>query len=448
MTASALTDRYLAEVDRRGVAADALVELAMRPELGLAATSYEGRCMTRPVFLAAAEAAQLAADLANLHAALAELPRRLFGGDLAAFARAAGLTAGQVTAVARGADAGLTRFGRADFYRDASGFRLMEVNLGSTAGGADNPVLNRAFLAHPVVAEFVAAHRLWYPDTMAAMADTLFAECKIPSGTRPLVAAVDWPASFPDLEPILRHSAGLLTPVLELVPCHLGQLSFRGGRVWVHGRPIDVIYRTFLIEDLLDPVGPELIDPVLRAVERGDVRMFTPIDAELYGSKAALAMLSDEVHRSVYGADVLASLDRILPWTRMVRAGSVTVAGELVDLMEYATARQAELVLKPSLLHGGQGVVPGWLVDADEWAARLGAAQGGPIVLQQRVVPVPEPFPAAGGPRDWLLTWGAFLTATGYAGQYVRGSADPAAGVVNMTTGASATCCFHEPRLP
>jgi hypothetical protein len=43
-----------------------------------------------------------------------------------------------------------------------------------------------------------------------------------------------------------------------------------------------------------------------------------------------------------------------------------------------------------------------------------------------------------------VLTWGAFLAVSGYAGQFVRGSTDPDGGVVNMATGATATSCFHQ----
>src|SRR5208282_1814678 len=110
------------------------------------------------------------------------------------------------------------------------------------------------------------------------------------------------------------------------------------------------------------PDGPALIDPVLRAAERGEVIIFAPMDAELYGSKGALALLSDEANRHLYDDAELASMDRILPWTRMVRPGPVTVNSEQADLTEYAIAQRDELILKPTLLHGGTGVVPGWLV--------------------------------------------------------------------------------------
>lgn len=70
----------------------------------------------------------------------------------------------------------------------------------------------------------------------------------------------------------------------------------------------------------------------------------------------------------------------------------------------------------------------------------------GPFVLQRRIRPVPELFPADDGLEPWVLTWGIFLGAGGHIGTWVRGSAGRDGGVVNMATGATATCCFHEAR--
>jgi hypothetical protein len=444
MIRNAVTGRYLDEIARRGVDA-AEVPAAVHRSVDLRPTSYNGRCLSRPAFLDPGERAVLAEDLGRLHAALAALPDRLFGGDLAAFARAAGMTDAQVTAILRTQGTPPSRLARADLYHDGTAFRLMELNMGSTVGGLDNAVLNRAVLTHPAVADFVAANDLSFVDTMAELAEMLLTECKIPSGERPFVAAVDWPASFTTLEPQLRASAAALAPYgIEAVPCHLGQLRVHGGRVWLDGRPVDVVYRVFLIEDLLDPEGPDLIDPVLRAAERGEVAIFTPIDAELYGSKAALAMLSDEANRGRYDPAELASLDRLLPWTRMVRDGSVTVGGECVDLREFALQQREDLVLKPAMLHSGSGVVLGWQVGADEWGERLRAATDGPYVLQRRIRGLPEPFPAAaGGTEEMLLRWGVFTVGRGYGGAIVGGSTDLAGGVLNSAGGATLGCCFH-----
>ncbi len=445
MPADSITADYLSEVARRGGPPDELVAVA-RQHIDLSLTSYGHDVLRRPVFLDHATVTQLGADLAALHDALVAIPDRLFGGDVAAFARAAGMTEVQVTAIRRCGDTPPTTLSRTDIFRDEAGFGVLEVNLGSAIGGLDNAMLNRAFLTQPFVAEFVAAHRLTYLDSLAEMARTLRAECGFPDGTRPVVAATDWPESFGDTEEVLRYSAAELDPLgIDFRPCHLGHLVVRDRKVWLDGTPVDVIFCIFLIEDLLAPEGPALIDPVLRAAERGEVKLFTPLNGSLYGSKAALALLSDEASRPAYSAEELVHLDRILPWTRMVRPGPVTVNSEQVDLAEYAAAEREDLLIKPTALHGGIGVVQGWLVDRDEWDRQLKLAMGGPFVLQRRIRPLAELFPAPGGPQSWVLGWGAFHGIDGYSGMIIRASLNPDVAVMNMTFDeVSGTCCFHQ----
>jgi hypothetical protein len=111
----------------------------------------------------------------------------------------------------------------------------------------------------------------------------------------------------------------------------------------------------------------------------------------------------------------------------------------------YARAERQHLVLKPTALHSGAGVIQGWLTSPAEWWDRLATAMDGPYVLQRRVHPLAEPFPAARGPEPWVLWWGAFLGAPGYGGAIVRGSTDPDAGIKSMPHGSTGTCCFHQP---
>jgi hypothetical protein len=444
MALNMLTEDYLAEISGRDMPVNDLVDVARRL-LNLPATSYEGRCLTRPVFMDGAVVRRLGDDVGRLHAALTSLPERLFGGDVSAFNAAVGVTGAQVQAIARSAPATPTTLCRVDFFLAAEGFQVLEVNMGSALGGLDNALLNKALLTHPAVANFVSANELAYVDTFATVVDTLRAECGIAPGDNPFVVAVDWPKAWEKYGPQLHYSAGLLGRYgLDMTACHLGNLSFHDGRVWLKDRAIDVIYRLFLVEDLLAPESADFIDPVLDAEERGEVKIFVPMGADVYGSKGALALLSDEANRHLFSPDELASLDRILPWTRPVRPGPVTAPdGERRDLAEYAVTNRAELILKPALLHGGQGVLPGWAATPEQWRDQLTAAMDGPYVLQRRVHPLTEPFPAEGGLRPWALSLSVFHGAHGLGGLWVRGSTELDGGVMNMGTGAYATCAFH-----
>ena len=437
-----LTAEYLANYGNTGPSA---AEMADTVRTGVQATSYGTRALSRPVFLGHAEHQQLAADLGNIHDAIAAIPNRVFGGDLRGFCDAVGMPPVQAAAVLRSHGSAPVRLSRADLCMDRTGFRLLEVNMGSTMAGFDNGFLNESMLQQPYLRSFVAEHGLSYLDSVAELANTILTECKVPSGVRPVVAIVDWPESFRTLEPQLHKSAALLARHgLEPLPCHIGQLSFADGAVWLGERRIDILYRLFTMSDLLEDSGPGLIEPVLSAVERGEVQIFTPMETYLYGSKGALAILSEETHRPLLSDAQRDSVDRLLPWTRMVRPGPVTVDGRQVELVRYAIERQSELILKPTLLYGGLGVLPGWLTTAQEWREQLDAAMGKPYVLQRRIEPVVELFPAEDGLEPWTLVWAHFTMTRGAGGLYIRGGRGRTAGVVNIAQGAAGTCCFVE----
>jgi hypothetical protein len=439
-----LTEQYLTEFAASGLTAGQF-HAAIQP--ATVDTHFDGRCLTRAGFLQREQVQRVGADLETLYRCLTSLPDRLFAGDLGAFALASGVPKQQVDVIVRGRGNVPSRLSRADMYLDDTGFRVMEFNMSAALGGIDSGGLIRAMLAQPFMADFVAEHNLGYLDTMLEVAETLRAECGFPAGTKPFVAFCDWPISFTKIEPELRKNAASLTRLgMESVACHLGHLRVdENYDVWLGDHHVDVIYRVFLIEDLLHPDGPGLIDPVLSAAERGKVQIFSPMDAELYGSKGALAMLSDEANRGLFDATELDCLDRILPWTRMVRPGPVTVDGKSVLLEDHAITEREELILKPVMLHGGAGVTPGWQTPAADWARLLEQAMHQDFVLQRRLHPHTELFPSDDGPTEWLLVWGAFLGARGYSGMYLRGGpAQSENAVLNMVSGATGSCCFHE----
>lgn len=423
------------------------------PETEATRTMYGGRYLTRPVFLGAAEQQRLETDLGLLRECLTTLPARLFCGDTAAFARAIGFDGFQVRCALRSRSArhqALTRMGRADLFRDGGGFRLLEWNLGSSTGGTENADMCRAVQEQPGMRGFLDSQRLAFTDTRRELVRTLREETGFPEGTAPVVALVEWPDSYPFMERYLRQFAadwgrfGLTT-----VTGHLGELTRSGGRLRLGDRPVDVVYRFFMIEDVVRPGAQALLEPLLQAAERDEVQVFTPLDAEIFGSKGALALLSTPQGQDGLTPAQREACGRLLPWTRLVRPGPALLPdGHVGDLLEYAAAHRSGLVLKPTALHGGKGVTLGRLPDVtpEVWRDRLAEAAGNPWVVQQAVQPVPELFPDPdGGPAvPWAVAWGVYSMAAGHAGILVR--ALPAAGplpVVSLANGAHFGCAFH-----
>lgn len=411
-----------------------------------------GQGLNRPVFLSAADRAGLEQDLHALFQLLQSIPRRLFGGDLRAFALAVGMSETQADLVLRGAGPAPLPLARGDLYRETTGFRLMELNTGSSLGGWQMGEFARALIRDEAFRDFAGQEDLQYPDPLAAITAVLRAahpavDAALSAGARPRLAITDWPDSFERgrcwmdfVVPAFEH-LGFDTAV-----CHLGQLAYQDGEVLLDGRRVEVVYRMFIPGELPDePATRDLIDPLLDAAARGRVALFAPLDSELYGNKGSLAILSDERNRAVFTEPELALIDRFLPWTRFVRDEATTRDGARIDLLEYALAEKDQLVLKPTLLYAGIGVIPGWTVDGQQWAAHLRAAVDGPYVLQQRVYPGTERFRADDGEGfvDMAVAFGALLVGGAYAGMLARAVPDPATGIVSMVNGAQIGCAFH-----
>ncbi|MFG1914976.1 hypothetical protein [Micromonospora sp. NPDC048898] len=412
---------------------------------------YYGGYAPRPVFLAAGELRQLSQDLEVLRGALVRLPGLLFGGDLGAFARANGMSKTQARVIERGS-AGApddpTSMGRADLYHDGTGFRLMEYNLGGTIG-FDSGDICRGILEDEEFSRFAADEGLEHVDTLAEHIRTFRHEMGLSPAARPVVAHVEWPAY---LEKNLPYMSTLCkrwnAHGLDAHPCHAGQLERRDGRLWLGDRAVDVVYRQFLIEDLTGDDTEAVLEPLLGALESGEVRMFTSLESELHGSKASLGMLADRSHRHLFSARELDVVDRLIPWTSSVTAGRVGLPdGTEGSLLDYAIAEQGELILKPTLLHGGMGVVPGWSPDTDaaRWRRLLLDAVDGPYVVQQRIHPEAESFPEPdGSSRPWIVNWGVVTLASGFGGLFNRcAPVDGGLDVLNLDRGALIGSGFH-----
>ncbi|MBB0245960.1 hypothetical protein FNQ90_18070 [Streptomyces alkaliphilus] len=440
-------------VTRRYLAPERGLENMVVPQLRNDWNSYGaggGKALNRPVFLDSTDRRRLESDLNGLFRLLTTIPDRLFDGDRRAFAEAVGMTPTQVELVMRGAGRRLPPMSRADMYREPGGFRLMELNTGSSLGGWQMGEFSRDVPTNAAFRSFAEAENLVHPDPIGEIARVLRAETAhagfdLPG--RPVLALTEWPDSYTKTKPWLDFVVpDWLRHGFDTVVCHLGEFDYRDGVPHIHGRKVDVVYRIFLPGEMVDEQrSHELVDPLLDAVSAGHTFLFAGLDCELYGNKGSLAMLSDERNRDAFGADELALIERILPWTRFLRDEEVSRGGRRVDLLSHVLAHKDRLALKPTLLYGGVGVIPGWSVEQDEWEHHIREAVDGPFVVQERVLPVMERFVTEDGLgfERMAVAYGVMMVGDTYAGMLVRGTPDPDVGIVSMSNGAQIGCCFH-----
>ena len=453
MTAS-LNERYNALLLERAAGPAAALDLDALTERVHASpmleNSYFGHFLPQPIFVEAGEGAAMERDLVGMVRLLRSLPARLFGNDLGRMCDAAGMTPLQRRAVLETMPDEVF-LSRADLYQGESGFKLLEVNIGAALGGFENAELNKALLAAPFLRRFVEEEELAFPDTIDMIAAEIHRAARrrgLPP--RPRLVVVEWPSHFKEND-ILRMRGWadqLSARGFDGAICHAGQLqSGADGALLFEGKPVDVLYRYFLIEDLLDlENAPTLIEPILAAQRRGRLLLAMGFGGELLGNKRNLAFLSDEANRPHFSRAELDLIDRMVPWTRTVRPGLVRWRGEERDLLDLARERQRDFVLKPSLLHGALGFVAGWVLTPEQWRGELERACAQPYVIQERVVSCRLPL-AGMGPdgvslQPTILNWGIFVIDDRIAGAIIRGVLEEPAQGIAMSTGARATGAF------
>lgn len=402
--------------------------------------------LTRPAILDAGQTARLDHDLPLLLRLLQSLPQRLFDGDEQAFAAAIGWTQPSVRYALEHLGGPAVPLGRADLVRCPDGFRMVEFNTSSSLGSFEFGELCRAVLTDGAFSEFAAKEELYYLDPLALMVDTLLETSGLSPADRPVVALVEWPTT-----PITVNASlfvDLLTDLgFKVLTCTLDELEFGRDGLSVGGTHIDVVYRVFLLKAAAeDAAAPELLRPLAEALRAGAVRMFSPVNADLYGTKTCMALLSDERNRDSFTAGELEVIDRVLPWTRSLADADDTPAEAAGSLTEYVLRHREELVLKPGIGHAGIGVVAGWLSSPQEWERHVRDAVGGHSIVQRRAHSAAERFPGAGPDHPvsaCFLHWGMFVTGRGLSGGFVKGLLDRAQDVRFLGDGSHVGCIFH-----
>ncbi len=279
------------------------------------------------------------------------------------------------------------------FAPGENGLKFTEYNAETPAGAAYNDALSRVMLALPAMHEFSRTHAVLpipaAPSVIHALLDAYHQFRGVRE--RPSLCILDW-AEVPtrsEFELFVREFAAIGIDAFIGDP---RDAVYTGGRLTVGGRPVSLIYKRVLIDELVSREG--LDSPVVRAVRDRAVCMVNPFRCKLLHKKASLAVVSDERQAPLLTPAQQAAVAAHVPWTRVVEERSTTYGGEQVDLLSFIAGRRETMVLKPNDEYGGKGIVLGWTVDDDVWQASIRAALNEPFIVQERVEVPSEIWPA------------------------------------------------------
>lgn len=322
------------------------------------------------------------------------------------------------------------------FAPGENGLKFTEYNAESPAGAAYNDALSRVMMAMPAMHEFSRTHSVIPLPSGSSVIHALLDAYHTFRGVRerPRVCILDWDdvPTYSEFVLFEREFAALEIDAFIGDPRHA---EYRDGTLLVSGRPVDLIYKRVLIDELVSREGLE--SPVVRAVQDRAVCMVNPFRCKLLHKKASLAVVSDEQSQHLLTPAQQVAVAAHVPWTRLVEDRTTSYGGEAVDLLEFIAGRRDTMVLKPNDEYGGKGIVLGWTVSDSEWAAAVRSALTEPFIVQERVVIPSELWPTFRGGSlslyDAMLDTAPFLVdGTVMTGCLTRIGTDP---LLNVTAG-------------
>ena len=335
---------------------------------------------------------------------------------------------------------------RVDAFLLPDSLHFAEYNAESPAGPGYTQRLCELFDAMPAMSRFRASMRTRYHRTIEALLDALVASYREWGGraSPPTMAIVDWRTvpTWTEFE-ILAEAFGAAG--VPTIVCDPADLAFDGRTLAAEGRPVDLVYRRVLINDIL--ARPDECEALVRAYEARAACVANTFRCKIAHKKAFFAVLTDERHAALFTGAEHALIRATVPWTRVVADRETTRGGRRVGLLEAVLQERERLVIKPNDEYGGKGVQLGWEMTGAAWGLALDAALADPPgswIVQERIPVRREVFPqfdATGtvAMREMLVDVAPYLFRGRMAGYLTRLSGT---GLANVTSGGGQVPAF------
>jgi hypothetical protein len=281
---------------------------------------------------------------------------------------------------------------RLDSFVTPSAYQFVELNAESPAGIAYAEVLMDIFLELPLVRRFQEHWTLKRFQARERLLQTLL-ECYREGGGReehPDIAIVD----YEDVPTRTEHH--MFRDFFEergypALVCDPRDLTYEGGVLRSEGRPIDIVYKRLLVNELLERI--DQLQPLLQAARDRRVTIVNPFRCKPIHKKAIFAVLTDDEMARYLDAEERAAIAAHVPWTRRLQEGRTTRHGQPIDLVAFTRSNRDRLVLKPNDEYGGKGVTIGWEASESEWDAAIADALRASFVVQEKVELERQAFP-------------------------------------------------------
>jgi hypothetical protein len=335
---------------------------------------------------------------------------------------------------------------RLDAFLLPDALHFAEYNAESPAGPAYTQRLCELFDELEPMARFKTACAVSFHRTIPALIAALLDSYREWGGraAMPFTAIVDWREvpTWTEFE-LLRDA--LVQSGVPTVVCDPRELTFEGGVLRANGRPVDLVYRRVLINDII--ARPEECRALVEAYERRAACVANTFRCKLPHKKAFFAILTDPAYAKLLTAREQEAVHGHVPWTRLLADVATERAGRRRALLDIARTERDRLVLKPNDEYGGKGVMLGWETSESAWTAALDAGLADPPgswVIQERIPVRRELFPYFDDEgrmtmREMLVDLAPYLFRGRMSGYLTRLSAT---GLANVTSGGGQVPAF------
>jgi hypothetical protein len=187
-----------------------------------------------------------------------------------------------------------------------------------------------------------------------------------------------------------------------------GDLNY-DGKLRFQGRPVDLVYRD-IVDDFLGPKAGVNSSALLHALRAQNVCLLNPLASAAGDFKNINALLRSPDLHSLFTPAEQAAIERTIPWTAPLSATNLS----------QALVRQSELVLKPNLGFGGQGVMIGRECDSEQWARAVLQGLEHDSTLQEFVTIPSLSFPTEDGFRAKKVNVNFWVQNYRFAGAFAR----------------------------
>lgn len=278
---------------------------------------------------------------------------------------------------------------RCDFLHASDGWYLSEINTGPGCAGITVHEYNDRVTENPFLVKYYDANSCTGTAPLDALAETVLERCAALSiDANPTVAIADWQGALElcDIEnsgvaeKYLRHG-------FSTIICHQRELSYAHGRLWCSGRPVDVLHRLFILEDIIEDPASAL--PVLAAAADGAIVLVSTFLDEWAAYKHTFALFHQAADAGLLPEHVAELVAQSVPRTwRLADGGAGHASGGVADSADH-------LVIKPVIGHSGHGVVLGPASGRASFDRAVEAvrASGEAHVMQRFIASLPVKFP-------------------------------------------------------